>query len=76
MLLILECLNTEFRKLFLPVFNFQTTLLNDTIINIFETVDPTNLTTYHHFKKKKKHTHISNTHLCFQFKKKKNLLEI
>ena len=63
MLLILEYLNTEFRKLFLPVFNFQTTLLNDTFINILETVDPTNLTTYHHFKKKKKntHTHINYT---------------
>ena len=41
MLLILGCLNTEFRKFLLPVFSFQTTLLNDTFVNILETIGPT-----------------------------------
>ena len=35
MFLILGCLNTEFRELFLPVFSFQITLFNDTFVNMF-----------------------------------------
>ena len=33
MFLNLGCLNTEFRKLLLPVFSFQITLTSDTFIN-------------------------------------------
>ena len=39
MLLILGCLNIEFRKLLLLVSNFQTTSLSDTFVNILKTVD-------------------------------------
>ena len=38
MLLILGCLNTEFRELLLLVFSFQITLLNDTFINMLKIV--------------------------------------
>ena len=34
MFFILECLNTEVKKLLLPIFNFQITLFNDTFVNI------------------------------------------
>ena len=38
MLLILGCLNTEFRELLLLVFSFQITLLNDTFINMLKII--------------------------------------
>ena len=41
MLLILECLNILFGKLFLPVFRFQIMLLNDTFVNILKNMEPT-----------------------------------
>ena len=40
-LLILGCLKTEFRKLLLPIFNFQMTLLNDTFVNMLKTIGST-----------------------------------
>ena len=40
-LLILKCLNTENRKLFILVFSFQIILFNDTFINILKTIGPT-----------------------------------
>ena len=38
MLLILGCLNTEFRELLLLVFSFQIILLNDTFINMLKII--------------------------------------
>ena len=40
MLLDLDCLNTEFRKLLLSIFNFQRILLNDTFVNMLKTIEP------------------------------------
>ena len=44
MLLILGYLNIEFRKFFILVFKYQTTLLNNTIVNILKKVEPTYFT--------------------------------
>ena len=41
MLLNLECLNIEFKKLLLPIFNFQRKLLNNTFINMLKTIEST-----------------------------------
>ena len=44
MLLILGYLNIEFRKFFILVFKYQTTLRNNTIVNILKKVEPTYFT--------------------------------